>query len=102
MPINMFAEPVVFYGGNYTFFPGISTHATEIFRSMTEAIFNKRNIFTEAFRNEIYDGVLFMLELSKLLSTQAGISGLVRGNETLARRLTNQKLANLLLLICRQ
>lgn len=91
MPINMFAEPVVFYGGNYTFFPGISTHATEIFRSMTEAIFNKRNIFTEAFRNEIYDGVLFMLELSKLLSTQAGISGLVRGNETPRETLNEPK-----------
>lgn len=94
LPINMFSEPVVFYGGNYTFFPGISTHATEIFRSMTEAIFNKGNIFTRAFRNEVYDGVLFMLELSNLLSARAGISGLVRGNEnpreTLNKPNTNQ------------
>ena len=96
MPINMFAEPVVFYGGNYTFFPGISTHATEIFRSMTEAIFYNLNIFTGAFRNEVYDGVLFMLELSKILSTRAEISGLVRGNEnpreTLNEPNTNQSL----------
>lgn len=82
LPINMFSEPVVFYGGNYTFFPGISTHATEIFRSMTEAIFHNGNEFTEYFRNEVYDGVLFMLELSNLLSVRAGISGLICGNET--------------------
>lgn len=94
LPNNMFSEPVVFYGGNYTFFPGISTHATEIFRSMTEAIFNKGNIFTRDFRNEVYDGVLFMLELSNLLSAQAGVSGLIRGNEnpheTLNEPNTNQ------------
>lgn len=94
LPINMFSEPVVFYGGNYTFFPGISTHATEIFRSMTEAIFNKCDFFTETFRNEVYDGVIFMLELSNFLSTRAGISGLVRGNEnpreTLNEPNTNQ------------
>lgn len=61
---------------------------------MTEAIFNKGNIFTRAFRNEVYDGVLFMLELSNLLSARAGISGLVRGNEnpreTLNKPNTNQ------------
>lgn len=98
LPINMFSEPVVFYGGNYTFFPGISTHATEIFRSMTEAIFNKGNIFTGAFRNEVYDGVVFMLELSNILSTRVGISGLVLGNGT-PREMLNEPKTNQSLVI---
>lgn len=98
LPSNMFSEPVVFYGGNYTFFPGISTHATEIFRSMTEAIFYKSDIFTGAFRNEVYDGVVFMLELSNILSTRAGISGLVLGNGT-PREMLNEPKTNQSLVI---
>lgn len=39
--ISMYCEKEVFYGGNYVFFPGVSTHCLELFRAMTESIRTK-------------------------------------------------------------
>ena len=81
IPMNMFCENVVFHGGNYKFFPGLSTHCSELFRAMTESIYRIRGIFPEAFESEVYYGVLLMLELGNAIATRAGLSGMIRGND---------------------
>ena len=50
IPMNMFCETVVFHGGNYTFYPGLSTNVAELFRAMTESIYRVEEVFTEAFK----------------------------------------------------
>ena len=81
LPINMYTESVVFYGGNYVFFPGISTHVAELFRAMTEAVFYRDDIFPIDSQREVFYGVTLILELGNLLADRAGIHGLIRGNE---------------------
>lgn len=81
IPMNMYAETVVFFGGNYLLFPGLSTHVAELFRAMTEAVFHQKTVFTNEFRDEVRLGVSMMLELGNLLAYRAGIEGMTRGNE---------------------
>lgn len=81
IPMNMYAETVVFHGGNYMFFPGLSTHAAELFRAMMDAIYYRNDLFSTIFQKEVYQGVIFLLELGKLIAYKSGINGLVRGNE---------------------
>ena len=80
IPINMFCETVVFHGGNYVFFPGLSTHCSELFRALTESIYRVGDILTDAFKAEIYQGVTLMLELGTVIATRAGITRMTRGN----------------------
>ena len=97
IPINMLCETVVFHGGNYLFFPGISPHCSELFRAMTESIYHVDGVFPEAFKTEIYQGVTLMLELGKILATRAGIKEMIRGNnkqhEKITEPLSNQSYA---------
>lgn len=81
IPINMFCETAVFHGGNYLFFPGLSTHCSELFRAMTESIYRVEGIFSEKFKTEIYQGVTLMLELGNVIATHAGIEKMIRGND---------------------
>lgn len=82
IPINMFCETVVFHGGNYVFFPGLSTHCSELFRAMTESIFRVEGVFPESFRAEIYQGVILMLELGNSIASRAGIERMTRGSDS--------------------
>lgn len=79
LPTNMFAELVTFYGGNYVFFPGITTNAVELFRVMTEAIFHY-GTFENDFRRHVYEGVVILLKIGDLLARRAGIAHTTRGN----------------------
>lgn len=81
IPINMFCETVVFYGGNYIFFPGLSTHCSELFRAMTESIYRVEGVFPEAYKAEIYQGVTLMLELGNVIAKRAGIEKMIKGND---------------------
>lgn len=81
IPMNMYAETVVFFGGNYLLFPGLSTHVTELFRAMTEAVFHRENVFKDDFREEVKQGFSILLELGNLLAYRAGITEMTRGNE---------------------
>lgn len=92
LPINMYTEPVVFYGGNYIFFPGISTHVAELFRAMTEAVFYQKDAFPIGFQRDVYQGVTLILELGNLLADYAGIHGLIRGNERQHEKFVEPKL----------
>lgn len=97
IPINMFCETVVFHGGNYLFFPGLSTHCSELFRAMTESIYRVDGVFPEAYKAEIYQGVTLILELGNAIATRAGIENTTRGNnnprEKIMEALSNQSYA---------
>lgn len=97
IPINMFCETVVFHGGNYLFFPGLSTHCSELFRAMTESIYRVEGVFSEEFKAEIYQGVTLMLKLGNAIATRAGIEKMIRGNdnprEKITEALSNQSYA---------
>lgn len=82
LPCNVFSEQVVFFGGNYQFFPGISTYATELFRAMSEAIFHDSELFPEDFCKEVYQGITFVLEFGNMMAYRAGINGVILGNES--------------------
>ena len=81
IPMNMYTETVVFFGGNYLLFPGLSTHVTELFRAMIEAVFHHNNDFMDDFRREVRQGISILLELGNLLAYRAGIKEMTRGNE---------------------
>lgn len=97
IPMNMYCETVVFHGGNYMFFPGLSTHCSELFRAMTESIYRVDGIFPEEFRAEVYQGVTLMLELGSAIAMRAGIERMTRGNdnprEEIAEVLSDQSYA---------
>ena len=97
IPINMFCETVVFHGGNYIFFPGLSTYCSELFRAMTESIYRVDGIFPEGFKAEIYQGITLMLELGNAIATRAGIKRVTRGGdnprEKILESLSNQSYA---------
>jgi len=72
---NMFSESVIFYGGNYTVFPGIALEPVEIFRKLTQIIFNTTIKLPDAFRAQVYQGITLLLYLGQELATKAGIKG---------------------------
>lgn len=82
LPMNMFCENVLFFGGNYLFFPGLSTDATELFNMMTDTIYRNEDVFPESFRKTVCQGVTFLLEFGKAIALRSGIKGTIRGNET--------------------
>lgn len=87
IPMNMFCETVVFHGGNYTFYPGLSTNVAELFRAMTESIYRVEDVFTEAFKKEIYQGVTLLLELGSAIAARAGIERMTRGSDNPRERI---------------
>lgn len=88
IPINMFCETVVFHGGNYLFFPGLSTYCSELFRAITESIYSVEGIFPEAYKTEVYQGVTLMLKLGNAIATRAGIKRIIRGNDNPREKIT--------------
>lgn len=80
IPSNMFCEPVIFFGGNYLFFPGLSTHSAELFRSMTEAVFYKPDRFPHEFVRIVSQGITLLLELGTSIAHRARIYGREKGN----------------------
>lgn len=81
IPMNMFCENVLFFGGNYPFFPGLSTHVMELYNVMSGTIYRNEDKFSKEFRKEIYLGVTFLLEFGKVIALRSGLSGMTRGNE---------------------
>lgn len=72
-PEGLFTETVLFHGGNYTFMPGIASKSADVFRAMTESIFVKKNNFTKQFKDEIYQGIILLLELGERIFSKANI-----------------------------
>jgi len=81
IPTNLFCENIVFYGGNYTVFPGIATHSIEIFRNLTEAIFTQSNNLPNDFKQHVYQGLTLILCMGQLLTNRVNIQGNINISE---------------------
>ncbi|NMR33222.1 hypothetical protein HIO71_03255 [Chryseobacterium aquaticum] len=81
IPENLFSENIVFYGGNYTVFAGISGYAVEIFKNLTETIFTQKNDLPNEFIGKVYAGVTLILELGKILASKFDIEGNIEGGQ---------------------
>jgi hypothetical protein len=86
IPENLFCENIVFYGGNYTVFPGIATHSIEIFRNLTESIFTQHNNLPDDFKQHTYQGITLILCLGQLLANKVEIQGSINISEDLERK----------------
>jgi len=81
LPENLFCENIVFYGGNYTVFSGISGYAVEMFKNLTETIFTQKNNLPDKFKNHVYSGITLILELGEILSKKYNVGGFIQGAE---------------------
>lgn len=72
---NLFSESVIFYGGNYTVFPGIALEPVEIFKNLTQIIFNTNIELPDTFKSQVYQGIALLLYLGQEFATKAGITG---------------------------
>ena len=93
IPMNMFAETVVFHGGNYVLFPGLSTYVAELFRAMTETIYHRETAFLKEFQIEASQGIRVLLVLGDIIAHRAGINGTTRGNENPRETITDPNTA---------
>jgi hypothetical protein len=75
IPTNLFCENIVFFGGNYTAFPGIVTHSIEAFRNLTEIVFAQSNNLPKNFKQHVYQGITLILCMGQLLANRVGIRG---------------------------
>lgn len=89
IPMNMFAETVVFHGGNYVLFPGLSTYVAELFRAMTETIYRCDTTIPKEYQTEVYQGIRALLALGDIIAHRAGINGSTRGNENPRETITD-------------
>lgn len=93
IPMNMFAETVVFHGGNYVLFPGLSTYVAELFRAMTETIYHHDATFPMEFQIEVYQGIRALLALGDMIAHRSRINGSIRGNENPRETITDPNTA---------
>ncbi|MFN7609868.1 MAG: hypothetical protein ACK5QX_02865, partial [bacterium] len=68
-----FTENIIFFGGDFTVFPGINSHGTVLVSAYLEAIFTFDNDIPTNFKDIIYDGVQCMLSLSNEVATKASL-----------------------------
>lgn len=80
IPVNLFCENILFYGGNYTIFPGIHDYAVKTFETLIESIFIETNSLPKLFVKEAFDGVKLILELGQILSNSFKVSGNIKGS----------------------
>src|SRR5690606_14514713 len=70
-PEELFTENILFHGGNYTVMPGINSYSVDIFKYLTETIYITQNNLAEEFKDEIHQGVSFLLITGETLFRQA-------------------------------
>lgn len=80
-PGGFFTENAVFYHGNNIVFPGIANHSNEIFRQLTQVIFNSGIALPPAFIQGILHGVTLLLYLADLYANQAGLTSYMQSEE---------------------
>jgi len=68
-----FTENIIFFGGDFTVFPGINSHGTVLVNTYLEAIFTFDNDLPANFKEIIYDGVQCMLSLSNEVAAKASL-----------------------------
>lgn len=68
-----FTENIIFFGGNFTVFPGINSHGTVLVNTYLESIFIFHNDLPANFKEVIYDGVQCMLSLCNEVAAKASL-----------------------------
>lgn len=79
LPCNLFSENVMYYGGAYTVFPGISSQAIEILTNLLYAVLKDKNGKPDTLEAEMHYGTLAMLLLGDYIARKANIQGNVQG-----------------------
>ena len=75
-PEALFTENVISHGGNYVVMPGINVNSTEIFKYISETIFtSNEESFEDEFKDQIYQGVAFMLDIGSILFSTVSLEG---------------------------
>ena len=70
---NCFTDIVIFYGGDYIIFPGITEHGNFVLQLLLTTIFEIRaNPFPKEFDQKIHDASLFVLAISDLVAKNLG------------------------------
>jgi len=82
IPENLFCESVMFFGGNYTVFPGIASYSIEIFRTLTESLFTSKNNLPEEFKDHVSQGITLLLSIGQIIINKTIIQGNIIGSET--------------------
>ncbi|MDR6968193.1 hypothetical protein J2X31_002208 [Flavobacterium arsenatis] len=72
---SIYTENVIFYGGNFTVFPGIALEPVEIFKNLTHIIFNTDIKLPDAFRAQVYKGITLLLHIGQEFANKAKITG---------------------------
>lgn len=79
-PEGLFAENMIFHGGNYTILPGIAPNGSNVFQYFIEAIFDQESAIPQDTKGYLYSGIRLVLELVHKMLERNGIKGNVRGN----------------------
>jgi len=82
IPENLFCESVMFFGGNYTVFPGIAPYSIEIFRTLTESLFTNENNLPKEFKDHALQGITLLLSIGQIITDKAKIHGNTIGSES--------------------
>lgn len=70
---SFFTENVIFFGGNFTVFPGLTHNGSRILNLYLESIFTRENALREEFKQRIHDGVTLILTLGDSICHEAGL-----------------------------
>lgn len=70
---SFFTENVIFFGGNFTVFPGLTHNGSRILNMYLESIFTLPNNLSEDFKKKIHDGATMMLSIGEAMAIHAGL-----------------------------
>jgi len=68
-----FTENIIYFGGNFTVFPGINSHGTVLVNTYLECILILDNDLPDNFKEVVHDGVQCMLALCNEVATKASL-----------------------------
>ncbi len=72
-PSSLFTENIIFFGGNYTVFSGLSDNGARVLSLYLEAIFITHNKLSKEFKNKVCSGVTLLLGMNQQIVTEINI-----------------------------
>lgn len=67
---NFFTENVIFFGGDYIVYPGITENGTQILNTFLEGIFTGNGDLPNKFKLKVHNASRFLLEISKIIASR--------------------------------
>ncbi len=71
-PEELFTDNIIFHGGNYVVYPGITEHGVYILQNLLSAIFHTPNVLEESFKNYIQASSIALLSISNEIARRVG------------------------------